>query len=124
MVNWSHGKAIGTSRRTGNHLNMSTVFYEFTFQRRTGFFLLQVTIKTLLSNQHSYSTSRNSLILSIYFNYHLLISDLHSIDINCILFVGNILADKNRKRRRNSSQDKFRGNYSSHRCNNWLWWKK
>ena len=42
MVNWSHGQAIGTTRRTGNPLNMSTVFFEFSFQRRTGFFLLQV----------------------------------------------------------------------------------
>ena len=44
MVKWSHGSALGTSRRTGNPLNMSSVFLEFTFQRRTGFFILQVYI--------------------------------------------------------------------------------
>ena len=46
MVHWSHGKSIGTTRRTGNPQNMSTVFFEFSFQRRTGFFLLQVRNKT------------------------------------------------------------------------------
>ena len=43
IVNWAHGSSVGTTRRTGNSLNMSTVFFEFSFQRRTGFFLLQVT---------------------------------------------------------------------------------
>ena len=42
IVNWAHGSSVGTTRRTGNSLNMSTVFFEFSFQRRTGFFLLQV----------------------------------------------------------------------------------
>ena len=42
MVKWSHGNTLGTSRRTGNPLNMSSVFLEFTFQRRTGFYILQV----------------------------------------------------------------------------------
>ena len=42
LVKWSHGNTLGTSRRTGNPLNMSSVFLEFTFQRRQGFYILQV----------------------------------------------------------------------------------
>ena len=42
LVKWSHGNSLGTSRRTGNPLNMSSVFLEFTFQRRQGFYILQV----------------------------------------------------------------------------------
>ena len=49
MVHWSHGQSIGTTRRTGNPQNMSTVFFEFSFQRRTGFFLLQVIPILILS---------------------------------------------------------------------------
>ena len=47
MVKWSHGYSLGTSRRTGNPLNMSSVFLEFTFQRRTGFFILQVSAEVV-----------------------------------------------------------------------------
>ena len=46
MVDWSSGERTGMTRQTGKYLNMSTLFYEFTFQRRTGFFILQVDIYT------------------------------------------------------------------------------
>ena len=44
MIDWDYGNSLDLSRRTGNPLNMSSVYLEFTFKRRTGFFILQVTM--------------------------------------------------------------------------------
>ena len=46
MVEWDYGNSLELSRRTGNPLNMSSVYLEFTFKRRTGFFILQVLMTT------------------------------------------------------------------------------
>ena len=48
MVEWSHGGSIVETRRTGNNLNMSMITLDFTFQRRTGYFLLQIYIPLTL----------------------------------------------------------------------------
>ena len=42
MVEWDYGNSLELSRRTGRQLNMSSVYLEFTFKRRTGFYILQV----------------------------------------------------------------------------------
>ena len=44
MVDWDYGNTLDISRRTGNPLNMSSVYLEFTFKRRMGFFVLQVSM--------------------------------------------------------------------------------
>ena len=120
IVNWAHGSSVGTTRRTGNSLNMSTVFFEFSFQRRTGFFLLQV--NSLLWLYKSCLTCCCRVVTLIL--EHMPFLDLHPLDADCILFLGNILANKNRKRGRDSGK-----NYSwSHNrfdgCNNWIWREK
>ena len=48
MVEWTHDQSFQVTKRTGNMLNMSMVSLQFTFQRRTGFFLLQIYIPLTL----------------------------------------------------------------------------
>ena len=64
LVKWSHGNTLGTSRRTGNPLNMSSVFLEFTFQRRQGFYILQVH-----THFQRFTTKKNILFLSFFYFY-------------------------------------------------------
>ena len=63
MVNWSTGSSIEMTRRTGNYLNMSTILVEFTFQRRVGFFILQVNRLFTYYNLHII-TPFNAIYLS------------------------------------------------------------
>ena len=41
-VNWTSGSLTETTRQAGGILNKSTIFLDFTFQRKTGFFIIQV----------------------------------------------------------------------------------
>ena len=102
LVKWSHGNSLGTSRRTGNPLNMSSVFLEFTFQRRQGFYILQVhtpfkhfTIrKNIIFLSFFYFYREKSLLLvalTRITKFAIGISDLCPIDIDCLLLLGNVL---------------------------------
>ena len=121
IVNWAHGSSVGTTRRTGNSLNMSTVFFEFSFQRRTGFFLLQV---------NSFSWWNRSRFIEHFcrvvrlINEHMSPLDLHSFDIDCILLLGDILVNENRKGWRDSSKNYSRSHHRFDSCNNRVWREK
>ena len=67
MVDWGYGTTLDISRRTGNPLNMSSVYLEFTFKRRMGFFVLQVSINILQIGM---------LSLTIFEMHHVLISNV------------------------------------------------
>ena len=41
-VNWTSGSLTESTRQAGGYLNKSTIFLDFTFQRKTGFFIIQV----------------------------------------------------------------------------------
>ena len=41
-VNWTSGSGTEFTRHGGGFLNKSTIFLDFTFQRKTGFFIIQV----------------------------------------------------------------------------------
>ena len=41
-VNWTSGSLTESTRQAGGFLNKSTIFLDFTFQRKTGFFIIQV----------------------------------------------------------------------------------
>ena len=47
LVNWTHGSFSGM-RGTGSKHNISTVYFEFQFQRLTGFYVLQIYIPLTL----------------------------------------------------------------------------
>ena len=101
LVKWSHGNTLGTSRRTGNPLNMSSVFLEFTFQRRQGFYILQVhthfkrlkTRKNIIFSSFFFFIEKKSTFSCITTHYIIAIgiSDLCAIDIDCLLLLGNVL---------------------------------
>ena len=108
LVKWSHGNALGTSRRTGNPLNMSSVFLEFTFQRRQGFYILQVYRVFIHVLQVSNGSRPRRIFLTYPFSildekkstfscittHNIIvidIADLCPIDIDCLLLLGNVL---------------------------------
>ena len=50
-VNWTSGSLTETTRQSGGGLNKSTIFLDFTFQRKTGFFIIQVAKDKMIYKQ-------------------------------------------------------------------------